>query len=233
LQNLKIYVYCNGKWHIKSSGWGQDTANLCPAFTGEKIIERVEENNTENYINKTFDNFNETDNEINKIKSFLKSEKIKNLLLKGTTGTGKTHLAKATELYSMINSKHVEFIMAPELYHIFLESETWNKDYEEKNNAKQSLSSFEHAEILIIDDLGCKKETKNKFFSTNLLLLLEKRKKGKLIITTNLNIADNESFIKMKNKEGYLNSIYEPRIISRLLEKCQKISLVGIDNRLK
>ncbi len=124
----------------------------------------------------------------------------KTVTFSGKTGSGKTYLAKSF-LKSIIDSgRTAKFISSYEMNRVFLEN---HLDY--KNMSK--LNELFDSEILIIDDLGSEKITKNVTAEYLYQLISERTLKGKFtIFTTNL------------STDSLINT-YGERIFSRLLHK--------------
>lgn len=230
-----IIKYCDSKHHYKTNGIDIETViGKCPMFTGIMIEEKIKDVKQETKRVMTFDNFENNPNVIDFLMGFMVNIAINTVILEADTARGKTHLARSLQIYEIEKGKNVAFVMSEELNKIFMEYETWNDDKLGKLEAKKKYNSMLNANLLIIDDLGAEKISKTDHFSTQLLMLLEKMK-GKLLITTNLMmiVPDNFKQIENENRRKYLNSRYNARIMSRLLEKAKNIKLSGKDWRLK
>ena len=139
----------------------------------------------------------------------------KNLLLCGTTGTGKTHVS--TAIARKIIAKGYDVIY-DSIHNII-------SDFEEEkfqNNLRFSESKtkkYFDCDLLIIDDLGT--EMVNQFTNSTLYNLLNSRiNHGKaVIISTNLS---NKSLV----------STYEERIYSRIIGSSRTLQFKGKDRRL-
>lgn len=128
--------------------------------------------------------------------------KLKNIVLTGGTGTGKTCLASAVARNAVENGKSCKYLSAFEFNNEMLSAHT-SPIAERANRLHDVLTS----DLLVIDDLGVEPLYKNVTVEY-LLLTLEERTRAGLctIITTNLNIDD-------------LQTKYGDRICSRLLDK--------------
>ena len=147
----------------------------------------------ERYKNKTFDNFNDS-NEEYKYVDFLKQcitdypEKPIEIILFGCTGAGKTHLAIASYLeltkQGKLSANNFQFITAPEFLFKIRESYNPNpKEYE-----SQIMDRYSECDFLILDDLGSEKTSE--FAVQALYLLIDRRIRNikPMIITTNLTL---------------------------------------------
>lgn len=141
--------------------------------------------------------------------------KIKNMLICGAVGVGKTYLSKiiAKEVFNKNNS--VLFISAFSLCNNFSQVE-----FKAQEKAKY-LDYLSHIDLLVIDDLGA--QNINKFSLQDLLALINERIENKknTLITTNLTPVD------LKNTFG-------ERLFSRLNDKKEfsVINITGKDLRI-
>lgn len=231
----KFIKYCDKKFHYRSNGIDVETIFAkCPLFTGKIINEKVEEVKQEVKKIMTFDNYIGKTDIIDFMRGFMGNFDINTLILIGSVGTGKSHLARSIQINEIEKGKSVEFIASEELNKIFMEYETWNDDRLGKLEAKKKYNNMLNSQLLIIDDMGAEKISKTDHFSTQLLILLDKMK-GKLVVTTNLMVIKPDEFKKIDNENTrkYLNVRYNERIVSRILEKAKSIKLSGKDWRLK
>lgn len=146
------------------------------------------------------------------------TSKIKNIVLVGSTGVGKTFLAQSVAK-QVIKKGHTALLnSAFSINNIFLNSHTALT-----SNKMQGLNQLIEPELLIVDDLGSEPVLKNVTKEYLLLLINERNMQNKsTIFTTNLmpnNILDK----------------YNERIFSRLFNKANSlcINLQGEDLRLK
>ena len=143
--------------------------------------------------------------------------KVKNIVLCGASGTGKTYLAKCLAKELLQKNYTTLFLSAFELNNMFLEEHTSQTD--EKTN----LRDLAELDVLIIDDLGTEPVRRNVTKEYLLLLLNERLSNSKsTIITTNLMPMD-------------ILDRYEERIFSRMLNKRSTllVEFKGKNNRLK
>lgn len=147
------------------------------------------------------------------IDNFPNTEK-NNLLFLGNAGVGKTFLSHCIA-YELMNQAHtVLYLTSFQLFDL-LKQHAFQKE-------NPSITSMEHllgCDLLIIDDLGT--ELNNSFVSSQLFLCMNERllrKKG-TIISTNLSL-------------GQLSSAYSERILSRIMEHYQILTIYGEDIRL-
>lgn len=127
--------------------------------------------------------------------------KMKNIVMCGASGTGKTYLTKCIAKELIAKNMTTLFVSSFDLNNLFLEQHTSN--FGEKNNMQNLID----VDALIIDDLGTEPMRKNVTKEYLLILLNERLGKNKsTIITTNLSPDD-------------LLARYEERIFSRIFNK--------------
>ena len=147
----------------------------------------------------------------------LNSLEMKNVVMCGASGTGKTYLTRCIAKEFVQKGYTTLFISAFDLNNMFLEEHL--STYEQKEHLKNLMET----DCLIIDDLGTEPMRKNVTKEYLLLLLNERLTKNKAtIITSNL------------SPEQILNK-YEERIFSRIFNKRSSLILEfnGKNNRLK
>ncbi|CAI3349436.1 ATP-binding protein [Enterococcus cecorum] len=237
---------------------GKSLEPFCPECNREKVNQQEEQDTTERVakkrkertygmlkrssivgndkmFSKTFDNFDVTCNETQKVKmqamriaeSYLAREEF-NCILTGQPGTGKSHLAMA--ILQEVN-EHAEpymsclFVSLIDLLAEIRDSFNSSTEGITEAQAKRLLKS---ADLLVIDDLGSESSFGSEnnqasdFVQRVLFQILNAR--SRTIITTNLSGQE-------------LKQVYNPKIISRLLENSESehfINMTGIkDNRRK
>ena len=144
-----------------------------------------------------------------------KNSPLKNLLLCGDTGTGKTFLSNCIAKELLDQGHSVIYLTAFELLEI-LES---NKFSREPADSEDYQNIFD-CDLLIIDDLGA--ELSNSFTNSQLFLCLNERilRQNSTIISTNLNLKQ-------------LADTYSERIVSRIASGYKMIQLFGYDIRIQ
>jgi DNA replication protein DnaC len=142
---------------------------------------------------------------------------MKNIVMCGGSGTGKTYLTKCVAKELIRRNKTTLFISSFDLNSLFLEQHL-SSSYE-KNNLKNLID----VDALIIDDLGTEPMRKNVTKEYLLILLNERIAKGKSTITTT-NLSPEQVLDK-----------YEERIFSRLFNKRETLVMefTGKNERLK
>ena len=208
-----------------------DGAKICSCFHEELVKATIASSGIGDLIEKqSFDNFDlewYSDDEENykrmkgvleKAKSFVsnfKKEK-NNLLMVGTTGTGKTHLSTAIAR-EIINQGYD--VIYDSIHNIIsdFEDDKFKSGYSQE---EPKSDKYIECDLLIIDDLGT--EFSNQFSISCIYNLLNTRiNQGKsTIISTNLSSTE-------------LSSKYEGRIYSRIIGKSIVLPFKGKDHRLK
>lgn len=138
----------------------------------------------------------------------------KNLLLRGATGLGKTHLSLAIANEVIRKGMSVIYVSAPQILSR-LEREHFTYKYDQQEDTFNSLLK---CDLLILDDLGTEFSTQftvscvYNLFNSRLL-------EGKpIIISTNLSMTE-------------LLTTYSQRFASRLIGSCDTMEFIGHDVR--
>lgn len=161
---------------------------------------------------------------LKKTKEFVSSilnptEDVKNLILMGNTGVGKTFLCNCVAKDLIENEKFVVFLSAPALFELFENATFNNKDiYEMSEEIKNvNYKNIFECDLLIIDDLGS--EFINAFRSKKLLELINSRLLTlPTLISTNLDLAG-------------IKTQYSERLLSRLVGSYSFVQLCNEDIR--
>ena len=209
---------------------GYNGNKICSCLREALIKENIRSSGIGNLIEKqSFENFNlsiYTDEETKKIMShnLIEAKKYatefsrdsKNLLLIGTTGTGKTHITTAIAKTIIENGFEVIYDSAQNVVAAF-EYDRFKSGY---GQYEARGEKYLECELLILDDLGT--EFSNQFTVSCIYNLLNTRLNKGLptVISTNLGA-------------GELLSRYEDRIYSRILgQDTVVLRFLGKDNRL-
>ncbi|MBS7009515.1 ATP-binding protein [Anaerostipes sp.] len=139
-----------------------------------------------------------------------------NLLLHGSTGTGKTFLSHCIAKEIMDQGFTCVYVTAFQLFDI-LTSQAYQK---RKDELPMSYQLIFQCDLLVIDDLGT--ELNNAFITSQLFHCLNERqlKEKSTLISTNLSVRS-------------LKERYTERIVSRIIENYTICQLYGEDIRLK
>lgn len=243
----KLKLFCDGKYHIwKNSRTEREFVLkgrnrrliLCPDYINREVDIKIEKEYEDKPIAKeqTFENFNEFKDEIKRIKSFGIMNIFNILFITGIEGLGKTHLAYALKKEYIESRKVAEFITAENLQSLFLDMRSINEDTGQKIRSQERYNKLKSCNLLIIDDFG-RYGKATEFFQDQLCSLIDLHMNyGKILITTNKIVKDNEAFITLSgmgvDKNQYINSIFNRRVISRLVNtKTEIVNLVGKDKR--
>lgn len=143
------------------------------------------------------------------------AEKYDNLIIFGSTGTGKTFLANCITAELIKQRRFVLFLSATALFDILREY-SYNKDDHNQNLYKNIFS----CDLLIIDDLGT--ESVTTFTQHSFFQVVNERynKRRATIITTNLTM-------------NHIRDLYSERVCSRILGYYTPIQLSGDDIRIQ
>ena len=181
---------------------------------------------------RTFENWKITPNNKHAYESAkkyaLEFEKMKEkgigLMLTGTMGTGKTHLAAAITI-SLIN-KGTPVIMNTMINLLNKIKGAYGGELKETEN--ELINLYSTVDLLIIDDLG--KERTNEWTLEKLYTIINARYENLLpvVITTNFDIERLISRLSLKN-----NTETAEAIVSRLNEMCVGLEMNYEDWRLK
>lgn len=140
-------------------------------------------------------------------------ENARNILMRGNTGLGKTHLSLAIGRAVIEKGFGVIYCSTPEILSK-LEKEHFGK----KNNDEDSEETLKECDLLILDDLGSEFHTsftKNKIYNIINFRLIHQKP---TIISTNLDFDE-------------LENAYSKRLISRLMGEYVIMNFVGTDIR--
>lgn len=138
-----------------------------------------------------------------------------NVLLYGSYGTGKSHLAISATKLAINQSRTALFISVPKLFSKI--KDTYNKDSD--TTEEKLISLINSVDLLVLDDIGAE-SGREEWSQQILFLILDGRQGKRTIYTTNLDAATLESKIGGRNYD-------------RLSDDLKKFSLVGESHRRK
>ena len=209
---------------------GYDGMRLCSCFKELLTIENIASSGIGNLIEKqSFENFDlswygENTEERKKAELNLKAAKSyaqnfgkapANLLLIGTTGTGKTHISTSIAKAVITRGFEVVYDSAQNIISDF-EDDKFRSGYSASYEPKSE--KYLECDLLILDDLGS--EFVTQFTCAELFRIINNRllRGGKMIISTNLN-------------RSMLKNTYNERIASRISGSFSILEFLGDDIR--
>lgn len=139
-----------------------------------------------------------------------------NLLLMGSTGTGKTFLSNCIAEALIRRGVSVIYLSANQLFEALADHAYSREEPEQAENYRWILDS----DLLIVDDLGT--ELNNALVSSELFFCLNERsvRRKSTLISTNLSM-------------NQIRAGYSERVVSRLMENYRLLRLYNSDIRLK
>jgi DNA replication protein DnaC len=151
----------------------------------------------------------------------------KGLLMCGTTGTGKTHLAAAVVNSRLAQGNVAVFVTVLELLADI------RKTFERPDTNSELLDLVKNIDMLVLDDLGAERITS--WVSEQMFDIINARcmNKKQTVITTNYN--PDKLIMRMAACDKYgnvLDDLPGKRIVSRLNEMCTIVEVSGKDQRL-
>jgi DNA replication protein len=175
----------------------------------------------------TFENYQPPTPELkfarNKIYQFVQNfdpQESKNLLLKGSYGTGKSHLSVAAVKLLLASGRTCLFLSTPKL--LTKIKATYNR--ESRWNEEDLMDIIQRVDLLVLDDVGTEytnlRSDQDNWTQSKLFELMDSRSGRHTIYTTNLNSADLEKKINSRN-------------FSRMMEDTEIIIMDGPDYRKK
>ncbi len=151
---------------------------------------------------------------LNYAKTF--TENSKGILMKGSTGLGKTHLSLAIANEVINKGYSVVYVSAPDIL-AKLEKEHFSYEY---SNEQQIMQSLIACDLLILDDLGT--EFSTQFTATAIYNLFNTRINSGKPVIINTNLTDED-----------LKNTYSQRFTSRIMSTCDILEFIGSDIRAK
>ena len=193
------------------------------------------DNSTRKYKGVTMDDY-ETDmnntQAVGKILYFIKNyqygDKSKGMWLYGNFGIGKTYLmgAMATELNK--RQVGVNFISANQLVNDLYETMRKNSM---DNSVQKQLDYLSKSEVLIVDDLGTEKMTRNNFVDVFYAVFKYRGEHNKpTFITSNFT---KDQYYQHANQSGNMNRIEIARFKEQIDVLAEEVQMIGQNRRQK
>lgn len=223
-------VYCDGFWHSVASG----VAGRCPERRANEVRKRVagERERLRAELGKLstpgFDAWIPTrvkggPRALEVMRRFALDSQAPafNVLLKGTAGTGRTHLLLASHFGLLERGVSSEYVRTPELRRLFKQAE--NFDVEVATEARGKLERYVYAQVVHFDDAGHVEgdQRGRGQFAEGLKDLLD-RTRARWAVSTNRTLAEAEQHPDLTGT-----------IVSRMLLDCDVLELVGDDYRVE
>ena len=187
------------------------------------------------YVGKDFESYEVTDENavaVKWAKYVVEKKPTQGLLLYGTPGVGKTHLAAIIAQELLKAGKTVIFGDIPSILDAM--KATFGNE-SKQTSLEELMKALEEVDLLILDDIGTENPTE--WAAERLYLIVNSRySAGKPIIaTSNFNAAELVNRLKTRDKSGRLieSDVTGQRIVSRLCEMCQPVKIGGVDRRLR
>lgn len=139
------------------------------------------------------------------------------VVLIGSPGTGKSHVAKAVGLAAIAQEMRVYYREAHVLFEDFLEAEN-------NGTKKKLMKIIAETDLLIIDDLGLTK-LKPKNGEDLLELVMNRYERKSILITSNRIISDWDKMLS--------DATLASAVLDRLMHHCQLLKFEGKSYRLK
>lgn len=140
-------------------------------------------------------------------------KKGQNVMLQGTYGTGKTHLAAAIRKAVSDQRYKVLFMSLPDYI------DKLKQEFKDRNQRHPISKMAQDADLLILDDVGANRMTE--FEVSELFKLVDARRGKCTVYTTNYTSKD------------FMKSMELHRIFSRMMENTKVVVINGDDYRMK
>ena len=142
------------------------------------------------------------------------SKSSRSILMRGSTGLGKTHLSLAIANEVLRKGFSVVYVSAPDIIHK-LEREHFSGNYVGEEDSFRTLMD---CDLLIIDDLGTEFRTQFSISAIYNIFNTRHLNEKPMIMNTNLSVSD-------------LEDIYSARFTSRIEGYCDDLEFIGVDLR--
>lgn len=199
----------------------------CPKDEAYKRMKRIESlmhssRLPEHFRNKTFETFTVMPGNHEAFEAARRvalDEGGRGLVLAGSTGVGKTHLAAAILNARICSGREAVFCTVPELLADI------RRTVRNERETSELLEIVKDAELLVLDDLGAERTTE--WVTEQLFVVINARllRTRQTVVTTN--------FTSLPTLIEKLGGLAGQRIVSRLCEMCDWVRIEGRDWRLR
>ena len=169
-------------------------------------------------VYQTFESLEDVNHEITMARIQAKKAAVEhsNIILAGSTGVGKTHMAAAMAIYAMKENRQAKFCLVNEMLDELRNAARYASDY------IYVINSFKMIPCLILDDLGKEKTTDAGLDYLHQIVDYRYRNELQTVVTTNA--------LTVEELSSWGNANFITPMISRLLENGVWVSIRNTDD---